>query len=93
MRTFYEQHYSANLMRLVVVGRQSLDELERLVAEKFSAVPNRQLSALHPPGQHPATFTPVPPSALYAMALPHVVYPASGANSPSRCMTSGKLNK
>jgi secreted Zn-dependent insulinase-like peptidase len=39
---FYENHYSANLMRLVVVGRESLDELEDMVTERFSAVPNRK---------------------------------------------------
>jgi len=53
VRSFYKQHYSANLMRLVVVGRQPLDELERLVRDKFSVVPDRQLSALRPPGKPP----------------------------------------
>ncbi len=38
---FYEQYYSANLMSLVVLGRGSLDELETMVREMFSAVPNR----------------------------------------------------
>ena len=39
--SFYEQYYSANLMRLVVLGAQSLDELEALVAPMFSTVPNK----------------------------------------------------
>ncbi len=39
---FYETHYSANLMRLVVLGRESLDELEDLVTDMFSAVPNAE---------------------------------------------------
>lgn len=38
---FYEDHYSANLMELVVLGPQSLDELEGLITERFSAVENR----------------------------------------------------
>ncbi|HBQ41035.1 MAG TPA: peptidase M16, partial [Halieaceae bacterium] len=38
---FYEQHYSANKMRLVVFGAESLDELEALVTPLFSEVPNR----------------------------------------------------
>jgi secreted Zn-dependent insulinase-like peptidase len=38
---FYARHYSANVMRLVVLGSQSLDELEALVAPVFTPVPNR----------------------------------------------------
>ena len=38
---FYEKHYSANAMRLVVMGSESLDQLEALVAPMFSAVPNK----------------------------------------------------
>ncbi|NQX89451.1 MAG: insulinase family protein, partial [Halioglobus sp.] len=41
MMAFYDRHYSANVMRLVVLGAQSLDELERLVRPLFSQVPNR----------------------------------------------------
>ena len=37
---FYRKHYSANAMRLVVLGRQSLDELENMAAERFAQVPN-----------------------------------------------------
>ena len=57
VRAFYQQHYSANLMRLVVVGRQPLDELETLVRSNFSAVPSTQLSALQPPGKPPESIT------------------------------------
>ena len=39
---FYEQHYSANLMTLVVHGKESLDELEVMVNARFSEVPNYQ---------------------------------------------------
>ncbi|MCB1679299.1 MAG: insulinase family protein [Halioglobus sp.] len=38
---FYDRHYSANVMRLVVLGAQSLDELEALVVPMFSQVPNK----------------------------------------------------
>lgn len=39
---FYERNYSANIMSLTVIGRESLDELEAMVLPKFSAVENRQ---------------------------------------------------
>ncbi len=38
---FYEKHYSANVMRLVVLGSQSLNELEELVVPMFTPVPNK----------------------------------------------------
>ncbi|KAI1128510.1 peptidase M16 inactive domain-containing protein [Nemania abortiva] len=40
---FYEKHYSANRMKLCVLGRESLDVLETWVAELFSGVPNKNL--------------------------------------------------
>lgn len=40
---FYEKHYSANRMKLVVLGRESLDELESWVVELFSEVKNKDL--------------------------------------------------
>ena len=40
---FYNTHYSANVMRLVVLGSQSLDELEALTSPLFSQIPNRFL--------------------------------------------------
>lgn len=39
---FYEAHYSANQMALVVVGPQSLDELEEMVRPRFRKIPNRE---------------------------------------------------
>ena len=48
---FYQRYYSANLMRLVVLGSQSLDELEALVAPMFSQVPDK--SASHDPIEPP----------------------------------------
>ncbi|KAL1387083.1 a-pheromone processing metallopeptidase Ste23 [Phyllosticta capitalensis] len=40
---FYETHYSANRMKLVVLGRESLDELESWVSQMFSEVKNKNL--------------------------------------------------
>ena len=39
---FYQRHYSANLMSLVVLGHQSVDELEALVKAQFTHIPNHQ---------------------------------------------------
>ncbi|TGZ79465.1 LuxS/MPP-like metallohydrolase [Ascodesmis nigricans] len=40
---FHAKYYSANLMKLVVLGRESLDELEKWVLELFSDVKNKDL--------------------------------------------------
>ncbi|PWY88039.1 LuxS/MPP-like metallohydrolase [Aspergillus sclerotioniger CBS 115572] len=40
---FYQAHYSSNLMKLVVLGRDSLDEMEQWVGELFSDVKNQNL--------------------------------------------------
>ncbi|RYN22620.1 A-factor-processing enzyme, partial [Alternaria tenuissima] len=40
---FYSTHYSANRMKLVVLGRESLDTLEAWVEEIFAKVPNKDL--------------------------------------------------
>ena len=40
---FYEKHYSANRMKLVVLGREPLDELEQWVDELFTGVKNKDL--------------------------------------------------
>ncbi|MEH6357497.1 MAG: insulinase family protein [Pseudomonadales bacterium] len=42
---FYQQHYSANRMSLVVLGKQSVSELRQLVSEKFAAVANHNSPA------------------------------------------------
>ncbi len=36
---FYEEHYAADVMTLVVIGRESLDELEAMVRPRFAGVP------------------------------------------------------
>lgn len=43
---FYKEHYSANRMKLVVLGRESLDELQEWVEEFFTAVPDQNLPKL-----------------------------------------------
>ncbi|KAL2828052.1 Metalloenzyme, LuxS/M16 peptidase-like protein [Aspergillus cavernicola] len=40
---FYDEHYSANRMKLVVLGRDSLDEMEQWVSELFAEVKNKDL--------------------------------------------------
>jgi insulysin len=41
---FHETYYSSNLMKLVILGREPLDELEAWVVQKFSAIKNKNLS-------------------------------------------------
>ncbi|RLN98317.1 hypothetical protein BBJ28_00005129 [Nothophytophthora sp. Chile5] len=41
---FYERYYSANIMKLVVCGEDTLDELEQWVTASFSAIPNKQVA-------------------------------------------------
>ncbi len=40
LKTFYNKYYSANLMTLVVLGKEDLATLKQWVEEKFAAVPN-----------------------------------------------------
>ncbi len=40
LKNWYRQHYSANLMRLMVVSTLPIEELEQLVVDEFSAIPN-----------------------------------------------------
>ncbi|TIC14554.1 a-pheromone processing metallopeptidase Ste23 [Wallemia mellicola] len=40
---WYETHYSSHLMKLCVLGKESLDELEQLTVENFSAIPQRNI--------------------------------------------------
>ena len=54
VRAFYLQHYSAERMALGVTGRASLDELEKMVREKFTAIPQRNL----PPVDYVQRFLP-----------------------------------
>ncbi|MBT3144057.1 insulinase family protein [Neptunomonas phycophila] len=38
---FYNQYYSANQMKLAILGKQSLDQLAELAQQYFSAIPNK----------------------------------------------------
>ncbi|NQU66072.1 MAG: insulinase family protein, partial [SAR324 cluster bacterium] len=42
---FYRNHYSANLMKLAILGKESLDELEKMARTYFSTVPDRGIKA------------------------------------------------
>lgn len=48
---FYEEYYSANLMRLVVYARDSIDKIEGLVKCKFQEIQNTNRNFLSFPGQ------------------------------------------
>ncbi|DBA04214.1 TPA: hypothetical protein N0F65_004322 [Lagenidium giganteum] len=41
MIAFYEQHYSANVMKLCVCGEDSLDDMQKWVTDSFSKIPRR----------------------------------------------------
>ncbi|KOS15541.1 ste23-metalloprotease involved in a-factor processing [Malassezia pachydermatis] len=47
---FHAKYYSANMMKLVVLGRESPEQLMRWVVEKFSQVPNKGCDAPSFPG-------------------------------------------
>ena len=42
---FHDTYYSANLMKLVVLGREPLDQLQEWVVDKFKAIENKNLGA------------------------------------------------
>ena len=44
---FYQKYYSSNIMKLAVYGKESLDVMQKWVEEKFSAIPNKELSSPH----------------------------------------------
>ncbi|XP_077210294.1 insulinase (Peptidase family M16) family protein [Tasmannia lanceolata] len=48
---FYEENYSANLMHLVVYGKESLDEIQKLVQHKFHEIRNTERSCFRFLGQ------------------------------------------
>lgn len=43
MRKFYDTYYSANIMKLTLVGKQSLPELKALAQKHFSNIPNKNV--------------------------------------------------
>lgn len=72
---FYQAHYSADNMTLVVLGKEGLDELSEKVAERFSAIPKRSVStpesgiALMPPDLLPALVEIQPVQTLRRLTL------------------------
>ncbi len=63
---FYNTYYSSNIMSLSIIGRESLDELEREVRKLFAAVPNRNATKqkfdieLFDPDQLPSRMNVIP---------------------------------
>ncbi|PVZ99664.1 hypothetical protein BB558_004307 [Smittium angustum] len=51
---FYKKYYSSDMMRLVVVGKESLEQLANSVASKFSSVKSNGIT-FQPPKDHPLT--------------------------------------
>lgn len=44
MRKFYDTYYSANIMKLTLVGKQSLPELKALAQKHFANIPNKNVA-------------------------------------------------
>lgn len=44
LQTWYENHYSADIMHLVVVSPLPIDEIKELVINKFSEIPNKHVA-------------------------------------------------
>ena len=61
LQRFYQQHYSADNMSLVVLGAESLDQLQTLVEQRFAEVSKRNLS------QRPAAVPLFKPGSLPAL--------------------------
>ena len=69
--SFHGRWYSANRMKLVVLGREELDELERWVRELFSGIENKGVEAPHFPLEpFPELSTSSPLSRSYVTVVP-----------------------
>ena len=72
---FYQQHYSANVMSLVIMGREPIAELEQIARAKFSTIVDRdvQLKPIEEPlfvaGSLPARLSIVPEKELRQLSL------------------------
>lgn len=77
LHTFFEQHYSPAIMNLAVQSRHSLDELECMVREIFSAIPVRE-----PAPELPRTLT-NQPFPLERFAKLYKVQPVKKVNNVS----------
>ena len=78
---FYDRYYSAHVMKLVVVGREPLDVLERRVRTRFAAVPRRDYkppritTPLYPEGLLPARLDIEPVREIRTIALSFALPP------------------
>jgi len=43
LKHFYDRYYSANIMKLTLVGKQSLPELKALAEKHFASIPNKEV--------------------------------------------------
>lgn len=43
---FHEKYYSANLMKLCIIGKESVETLEKWTRELFSDIPNKKLNRI-----------------------------------------------
>jgi len=42
---FYNSHYSSNLMKMVVYGKENVDQLGEIVINQFSMIPNKNFKS------------------------------------------------
>jgi insulysin len=42
---FYNSHYSSNLMKMVVYGKENVDQLGDIVQNQFSAISNKKFTS------------------------------------------------
>jgi insulysin len=64
LRTFWETYYRAQFMKLVILGKEPLDELQRMATTYFSAVPGVTLDTDGNSQQDSATLDPYSPAAV-----------------------------
>jgi len=54
---FHQQYYSANVMKLVILGKESLDELEGLLYKYFADIPNKNITCpIFPGNPYPSHY-------------------------------------
>ncbi|RHY93303.1 hypothetical protein DYB35_000165, partial [Aphanomyces astaci] len=90
VRSFYDSHYSANLMKLVVCGQDSLDDMESWVRTSYSPIQNKQVpppsfATLSQPFGRGVDASPmqcqiVPLKTIHAVSLLWCLPPLSGHN-------------
>ena len=92
---FYETYYSANLMALAVVGKEPLDQLEKWVVDKFSAVNNngtalpRHEQSYFNQDLIPARIDAIPEKELYSLSF---LFPIPSTYDEYQSKPSGYLS-